>query len=103
MDFLNNNLLTVIILLPIVGAVLLVAHQAFWKNEGQLKWVTLIFTLVNFVISLGLFSKSAVGPSGFSFEQNVPWIRAINSNYHVGVDGLSFWLVILTTFIMPIA
>ena len=104
MDLINNNLLTILILLPIVGAVLTLAHQAFWKNEGQLKWVTLIFTLVNFVISLTLFSKSAVvGPGGFSFEQNVPWIRAINSNYHVGVDGLSFWLVILTTFIMPIA
>ena len=33
----------------------------------------------------------------------MPWIKAINTNYHVGVDGLSFWLVILTTFIMPIA
>jgi NADH-quinone oxidoreductase subunit M len=41
--------------------------------------------------------------SGFFFEKNVPWIRAINTNYHVGVDGLSLWLVILTTFIMPIA
>ena len=104
MDFLNGNLLTVLILLPLVGAVLLVAHQAFWKKEGQLKWVTLIFTLVNFAVSLALFSKSAVqGPSGFFFEQNVPWIHAINTNYHVGVDGLSFWLVLLTTFIMPIA
>src|SRR6476620_6234798 len=104
MDLINNNLLTILILLPIVGAVLTLAHQAFWKNEAQLKWVTLIFTLVNFLFSLALFSKSAVvGPGGFSFEQNVPWIRAINTNYHVGVDGLSLWLVLLTTFIMPIA
>ncbi|MFL6374655.1 MAG: NuoM family protein [Pyrinomonadaceae bacterium] len=104
MDFLNGNLLTVLIVLPLVGAGLLLAHQAFWRNEGQLKWVTLIFVLLNFVVSLALFSKSAVqGPSGFSFEQNVSWIRAINTNYHVGVDGLSFWLVLLTTFIMPIA
>ncbi|MCV4859889.1 dehydrogenase, partial [Escherichia coli] len=40
---------------------------------------------------------------GFRFEQNVPWIKAINTNYHVAVDGLSLWLVLLTTFIMPIA
>ncbi len=33
----------------------------------------------------------------------MPWIKAINTNYHVGVDGLSLWLVVLTTFIMPIA
>ena len=104
MEFINQNLLTILILLPVVGAVLLLGHQMFWKQEGQLKWLALGFTLLNFLVSLALFSGSAAaGSSGFSFEQNVPWIRAINTNYHVGVDGLSFWLVILTTFIMPIA
>ena len=104
MDLLNQNLLTILILLPVVGAVLTLAHQAFWKQEDQIKWVTLGFTVVNFLISLALFSGSAVpSANGFYFEKNVPWISAINTNYHVGVDGLSFWLVILTTFIMPIA
>jgi len=104
MDFLNENLLTILILLPVIGAVLTLAHQMFWKQEGQLKWLTLGFTTLNFVVSLALFSKSAIaGPSGYFFEKNVPWIKAIGTNYHIGVDGLSFWLVILTTFIMPIA
>ncbi len=104
MDFINQNLLTILILLPVVGAVLLLGHQMFGKQEGQLKWLTLGFTLLNFLVSLALFSKSAAaGPGGFFFEQNVPWITAINTNYHVGVDGISFWLVVLTTFIMPIA
>ncbi len=104
MDFLNENLLAILILLPVVGAVLTLAHQMFWKQEGQLKWLTLGFTVLNFLVSLALFSKSAIaGAGGFFFEMNVPWIRAINTNFHVGVDGLSFWLVILTTFIMPIA
>lgn len=104
MDFLNENLLTILILLPVIGAVLTLAHQMFWKQEGQLKWLTLGFTTLNFIVSLALFSKSAIaGPSGYFFEKNVPWIKAIGTNYHIGVDGLSFWLVILTTFIMPIA
>lgn len=104
MDFFNENLLAILILIPLVGAVLTLAHQMFWKQEGQIKWVTLAFTLVNFLVSLALFSKSAIaGPGGFFFEKNVPWIKAINTNFHVGIDGLSFWLVILTTFIMPIA
>lgn len=104
MDFINSNLLTILILIPIAGAVLTLAHQMFWKQESQLKWLTLGFTLVNFVVSLALFSSSATaGPGGFFFEQNVPWIKAIGTNYHIGVDGLSFWLVLLTTFIMPIA
>src|SRR5215212_7323682 len=104
MDFINANLLTVLILLPTIGAVLLLGNQMFWKQEAQLKWITLGITIVNFLVSLLLLSKSAVASAnGFFFEQNVPWIKAINTNYHVGVDGLSVWLVILTTFIMPIA
>ena len=59
---------------------------------------------MNFLVSLFLLAdKGAASASGFFFEKNVPWIKAINTNYHVGVDGLSLWLVILTTFIMPIA
>jgi NADH-quinone oxidoreductase subunit M len=104
MNFLNDNLLTVLILLPTIGAALLLAYQALTKDEAQLKWVTFGITLVNFVISLAMLSSSASqATSGFYFEKTFLWIRAINTNYHVGVDGLSLWLIILTTFIMPIA
>ena len=104
MDFINNNLLSILILLPVIGSVALVGHQMFWKQESQLKWVTLFITLVNFVVSLLLLSSNAaISANGFFFEKNVRWIEAINTNYHVGVDGLSIWLVILTTFIMPIS
>ena len=104
MDFIAENLLTILILLPVIGAISIVGHQMFWKQESHLKWVTLFWTLFNFALSLFLiFDKGAASASGFFFEYNVPWIRAINTNYHVGIDGLSLWLVILTTFIMPIA
>ncbi|MDQ3801481.1 MAG: NADH-quinone oxidoreductase subunit M [Acidobacteriota bacterium] len=105
MDFITENLLTILILLPTVGAALALAHNMFWKQEGHLKWLALGFTLVNFAVSLVLLTGGggAGSASGFFFEKSVPWIRAINTNYHVGVDGLSLWLVILTTFIMPIA
>ena len=103
MDFINENLLTILILLPVFGAVGVILHQMFWKQESQLKWLTFGLTLVNFLISLLLISGTKTAGTGFSFEKNVPWISAINTNYHVGVDGLSLWLVILTTFIMPIA
>ena len=104
MDFISENLLTVLILFPVIGAVATIAHQIFWKQEAHLKWVALIFTVVNFLISLMLLADRGVASaSGFFFEKNVPWIRAINTNFHLGVDGLSLWLVILTTFIMPIA
>ncbi len=104
MDYLAENLLTILILLPVFGALFTLGHALFWKQESSLKWITLGFTVLIFLLSLFLiFDKGAVSASGFYFEKNIPWIKAINANYHVGVDGLSVWLVLLTTFIMPIA
>jgi len=104
MDFVKENLLTILILLPVIGAIATVGHVMFWKEEGKLKLITLGFTLVSFVLSLLLLlDPGKPSEAGFIFEQNIPWISAINANYHIGVDGLSLWLVILTTFIMPIA
>jgi len=104
MNFVSENLLTILILLPVFGAMALVAHQMFWKQESQLKWVTLAITLVNFLVSLLLLTnRGEASANGFFFEKNVPWIDAINTNFHLGVDGLSLWLVILTTLIMPIS
>src|SRR5215203_3334408 len=104
MDFISENLLTILILLPVFGAIFTLGHAIYWKKESDLKWLTLIFTVINFLVSLVLiFEKGGAGAGGFHFVENVPWIEAINTNYHVGVDGLSLWLVILTTFIMPIA
>jgi NADH-quinone oxidoreductase subunit M len=100
MDFVTENLLTILIVLPIVGAVITLL---LGRQESNLKWVTLGVTLVNFLVSLAMFANTQAGSGGFWFEKNIPWIHAINTNYHIGVDGLSFWLVILTTFIMPIA
>jgi NADH-quinone oxidoreductase subunit M len=104
MDLLTENLLTVLILLPVAGVLAVLGYQIFAKQDGQLKWITFGFTALNFLLSLLLIvDRGAASASGFYFEQSVPWISAINTNYHVGVDGLSLWLVILTTFIMPIA
>lgn len=101
MDFISENLLTILILLPVFGAIGIVLHQMFWKQEDHLKWLTLGITLVNFLISIPLIFGTKT--TGFSFEVNKVWIAAINTNYHIAVDGLSLWLVILTTFMMPIA
>ncbi|MEO8074605.1 MAG: NADH-quinone oxidoreductase subunit M, partial [Acidobacteriota bacterium] len=103
MDFITENLLTILILLPVFGALATLGYALFWKQEGSLKWITLGFTIVNFLISLLLLGSKTLSANGFYFEKNIPWIKAINTNYHIGVDGLSIWLVILTTFIMPIA
>ena len=102
-SFISENLLTILILLPVFGALGLLAYQMLAGGESNLKWITFGVTLANFAISLLLLGGTAASTNGFQFEKSVPWITAINSNYHVGVDGLSIWLVLLTTFIMPIS
>ena len=80
MNFINENLLTVLILLPVFGAVGVIAHQMLWQKESQLKWLTLAITVINFLVSLLLLGTSSLSASGFYFEKSVPWISAININ-----------------------
>lgn len=105
MPFLESNLLTILILIPFIGALGLIAHSMFVPNANaqQYRMLTLIVTLVAFAVSLLLLTGGSENPGGYRFEQNVSWIAAIGARYHLGVDGISLWLVLLTTLIMPIA
>jgi NADH-quinone oxidoreductase subunit M len=99
----QQYLLTVLILLPLVGAFAAIGHRfAPYGRETHYRWIALIFSLVTFALSLLLLTGGGYG-AGFRFEQNVPWIGAIGTNYHLGVDGISLWLVLLTTLLMPIS
>jgi NADH-quinone oxidoreductase subunit M len=105
MEYLDKWILTVLTFFPLAAALLVVfIGTADRKNDEQLKTVALALSLVEFVLSLPLAWRFV--PNGaMQFETSVPWISAANLNitYHLGVDGLSLWLVILTTFITPIA
>ncbi len=103
MEFITENLLTILILFPAFGAIAVIGHALYWKDTSHLKLIALAFTVANFLYSLFLFGGGGATEGGFTFVKNVKWIDAINTNYHIGLDGLSLWLVILTTFIMPIA
>lgn len=100
----QQHLLTIIILLPVVGALALVAYSLLsGKNEANYKWIAFGVSLVDFVLSLLLIRGAGAGVGGFRFVEDVLWIGTIGTRYHVGVDGISLWLVILTTLLMPIA
>jgi NADH-quinone oxidoreductase subunit M len=97
------KLLTILILLPTVGALIAVVYRlAFGNREEHHKWIALGTTTLTFAVSLLLLRGAGWGP-GFRFEENITWIGAIGARYHLGVDGISLWLVLLTTLLMPIA
>lgn len=98
-----NNLtslpiLTVLLVLPLLGALVLL----FLRGERALKWVAMLTSLAVFVVSLPLFFGWQTGEPGYQFVVQAPWVPELGISYHVGVDGISLLLVLLTTFLMPL-
>ncbi len=88
----DSSILTLILLVPLAGAVLV----ALLPDRGKLPaWLTLIVTLVTFGLALHLPAHFDLKHPGFQFEVNQKWIDNPAIYYHVGVDGLSLWLVVL--------
>jgi len=99
----ERHLLTIVILAPFVGALVALGYRLVpGRKEENYKWIALVFALVTFALSL-LLLRGRISSQGFSFEENISWIGAIGARYHIGVDGISLWLVLLTTLLMPIA
>ncbi len=101
----KQYLLTALILIPVIGALAAIAHGLFrrTKRETDYRWIALLFSLITFLASLLLIGNGGTSADGFSFVQNVSWIDSIGARYHIGVDGISLWLVILTTLLVPIS
>ena len=94
-------LLSILIVLPAVAA-LVVAFVPKERAE-TIRVLTLIGTVVTFVVSLALIPAFEVGEPGFQLTEDVPWIPAWGINYQVGIDGITLPLVMLSTFIIPLA
>jgi NADH-quinone oxidoreductase subunit M len=94
---LGFNYLTTIIFLPVVGALLIAFIPGL--STRLIKRISAIFTFVPLVLSVFLFCNFDKAAGGFQFVEKLSWIPAINAHYHIGVDGLSLPLVILTAFL----
>jgi NADH-quinone oxidoreductase subunit M len=96
----NDALLTALVFLPVAGAILV----ALVPKEAVLvhKLLGLGMSLVVFLLSL-LLVWGFEPRAGMQFEVVRAWLPSLGISYHVGVDGISLWLVILTTFLTPIA
>ncbi|NOX62483.1 MAG: NADH-quinone oxidoreductase subunit M [Chloroflexi bacterium] len=97
MDFTSLPLLSLILWLPLVGALLLM----FLFSERSIKVAALLISLADFALSLGLLAGWR-STGAMQFEEFMPWITQLNINYHLGVDGISLFLVLLTTLMGPI-
>ncbi|MEE8413336.1 MAG: NADH-quinone oxidoreductase subunit M [Dehalococcoidales bacterium] len=96
----NFPFLSFIVFLPLVGAILIALFSG--GREKVIKYLAALFTAVPLLISVIAFlnfDKSAGMAGVFQFQEKISWIPAINANFHLGVDGLSLPMVVLTAFL----
>lgn len=95
------GLLTWVTFLPLIGAILLMFVPA--EQSKAIKYGALVTSIVTFVISLAILGQFKIGTFHFQLTEFVPWIEQLGINYRMGVDGISIWLVVLTTFLSIIS
>ncbi len=99
MNGLDRSILTLVTFIPAAGGFLLFFLP---RRDREIRIFALLTSIIAFFASLHLPVHFHRGLEGFQFELNVPWIPTPNIHYHVGIDGISLWLVVLTTFLTPL-
>ena len=91
-----DSLLSILIWLPILGggAVLLIGNE----RSSTAKWASAVISVLVFILSINLFLDFDTSTSAMQFVEKMSWISQFNIFYHLGVDGISMPLIILTTF-----
>jgi NADH-quinone oxidoreductase subunit M len=95
-----TSILSAVTFLPVVGAALVFLLPR--RAEGLVKVTALATTLVTFAVSVPLFTRFDASLSAYQFVEQRAWMPTLGVSYHLGVDGISLLLVLLTTFLMPL-
>lgn len=97
MTILGIPILSLLIFFPILGAIVLVFINK--ENGKAIRWVALIFAFVEFIFSLPLFFAFDPKTAAMQFVEDWWWIQSYGISYKLGIDGISLFLVLLTTFL----
>jgi len=96
-------ILSLVTFLPLVGALFcLVVSGPKEAVDRNCRSVALLTSLVTFLISILLWVRFDPTKAGFQFEEHLAWVPALNIGYHVGIDGISLFFVLLSTLLTPI-
>jgi NADH-quinone oxidoreductase subunit M len=96
-----DHILLLILFVPTLAALIILFLPS--SENKLLRWFTLGASLIPFALSLYAWFTFQPGPDGFAFDQTYVWYEAIGSTLHLGVDGLSLTMVLLTTLLTPLA
>ena len=101
MTILGVPLLSALIFLPLVGAAVVFLLPS--ARLGLVRWTAFAFATLTFVASIPLWTAFDTARRGMQFEEHVPWIAPLGISYHLGADGISALLILLTTFLSAIS
>ena len=91
----EDSILTLVTFFPLIGAVLLVFVPS--TQHSTIKGLSLIVSFITMLLSFWLYSMFDPNAVGMQFETNIPWVRSLGIGYHLGIDGISLLLIVLTT------
>ncbi len=92
------GLLSLAIWTPILFGIALLALGRD-EHARAVRWIALVGAIAGFLVTLPLYGGFQLGTAEMQFVEKSPWIERFNIHYHLGVDGISFWFVLLTAFI----
>ena len=98
----NWPLLSVIIFLPLVGGLIIVLIKESSINSINIKWAALWTSIGTFILSCLLWVQFDYDNSSYQFVEKIRWFDDFNFNYHIGVDGISLFMILLSTFLTPL-
>ncbi len=96
----NNHLISYLLLTPLAGGILILLINK--NKENFIRYFGFIFSIITFIISLFLYAGYDIAKGGFQLIDKFIWIETLHVSYHVGIDGISLLLVLLTTFLTPL-
>ncbi len=99
-------MLSLLVFVPLIGAVLVLlvgGRSGRREREPLVRWLALAVSIVTFALSLALWWRFDPSSPEYQFVEQRAWIPAFGIQYYVGVDGISLFLIVLTTFLTPLA
>jgi len=99
---LDVPLLSLVIFIPLAGALVMWLFSLLRLAEERLKWIALVTSLLDFVVSLPIYFLFDPTTHSMQFKEQHSWIETFNIHYTLGVDGISLLLVLMTTLLTPI-
>jgi len=101
MNLISSNILTIVTFLPAFGSLLLLFYNR--QHQRSIRMFAFIISLLTFIFSLHLVAHFDSTNPDFQFGLKIPWIASLGIDYSMGVDGISLFLIILTTLLSPLA